>query len=160
MAKQKNIPQEINSLYDVINEIIEQARNKVYRTANFTMVQAYWNIGKAIVEEEQKGKKRAEYGKEIIKKLAQKLSKKHGKSFSERNLWYMKQFYQKWTNLNALRSELSWTHYRLLLKVENDQRIKEIEMKPNSRPRKRFNFETPLEVMDNLLFNQEVAFCT
>lgn len=121
MAKQKNIPQEINSLYDVINEIIEQARNKVYKTANFTMVQAYWNIGKAIIEEEQKGKKRAEYGKEIIKKLAQKLSKKHGKSFSERNLWYMKQFYQKWTNLNALRSELSWTHYRLLLKVENEQ---------------------------------------
>ena len=121
MAKQKNIPQEINSLYDTISQIIEEARNTVYRSANFTMVQAYWNIGKAIVEEEQNGQERAEYGKELIKKLAQKLSKEHGKSFSERNLWYMKQFYQQWANMNALRSELSWTHYRLLLRVENDQ---------------------------------------
>jgi len=59
------------------------------------MVQAYWNIGKAIVEE-QNGKGRAEYGQELIKKLSQKLTKEHGKSFSERNLWYKKQFYQKW----------------------------------------------------------------
>lgn len=115
------ISDNINKLYDTINQIIEEARNTVYRTANFTMVQAYWNIGRAIVEEEQKGKERAEYGQEIIKKLALKLTKEHGKSFSERNLWYMKQFYQQFTNMNALRSELSWTHYRLLLRVENDK---------------------------------------
>ena len=121
MATNKNISKEINTLYDAINQIIEEARNTVYRTANFTMVQAYWNIGRAIVEEEQNGKERAEYGQELIKQLAKKLTKKHGKSFSERNLWYIKQFYQKWTNMNALRSELSWTHYRLLLRVENDK---------------------------------------
>jgi len=121
MAENKHTPSELNTLYNTINQIIEEARNTVYRTANFTMVQAYWSIGRAIVEEEQNGQDRAEYGQELIKQLAKKLTKKHGKSFSERNLWYIKQFYQKWSNLNALRSELSWTHYRLLLRVENDQ---------------------------------------
>lgn len=121
MAKNKNIPKEVSTIYDTINKIIEEARNTVYQTANFTMVKAYWNIGKVIVEEEQSGKERAEYGKELIKNLSKKLTKEHGKSFSERNLWYMKQFYQQWTNMNALRSELSWTHYRLLLRVENDK---------------------------------------
>jgi predicted nuclease of restriction endonuclease-like (RecB) superfamily len=121
MVENKHTPSEFDTLYNTINQIIEEARNTVYRTANFTMVQAYWNIGKTIVEEEQNGKERAEYGQELIKQLAKKLTKKHGKSFSERNLWYIKQFYQKWSNLNALRSELSWTHYRLLLKVENDK---------------------------------------
>jgi len=120
MAKHLPTSNNIDTLYKTINQIIEDARNKVYRTANFTMVQAYWNIGRTIVEEEQKGKERAEYGKEIVKNLSKKLTQKHGKSYSERNLWYMKQFYQKWSNMNALRSELSWTHYRLLLRVEND----------------------------------------
>lgn len=119
--KTTNLPENINTLYDTITKIIEEARNNIYRTANFTMVQAYWNIGKAIIEEEQNGKERAEYGQELIKKLSKKLTKEHGKSFSERNLWYMKQFYQKWEKMNALRSELSWTHYRLLLRIENDQ---------------------------------------
>jgi len=114
------VPSPINTLYNTISQIIEEARTTVYRSANFTMVKAYWNIGKAIVEEEQNGKERAEYGQELIKQLAEKLTTRHGKSFSERNLWYIKQFYQKW-NMNALRSELSWTHYRLLLRVENDQ---------------------------------------
>lgn len=121
MSKNKPIPSQFDTLYNTINQIIEEARNTVYRTANFTMVQAYWNIGKTIVEEEQNGQERAEYGTELITQLSKKLTKKHGKSFSERNLWYIKQFYQKWSNLNALRSELSWTHYRLLLKVENEQ---------------------------------------
>jgi len=121
MSKKQPITTEINTLYTAISKIIEEARNTVYRTANFAMVQAYWNIGKAIIEEEQNGQERAEYGKELIKKLAQQLSKEHGKSFSERNLWYIKQFYQQWTNMNALRSELSWTHYRLLLRVENEK---------------------------------------
>ncbi len=121
MTKKNTLTTEINKLYNIVNQIIEQARNTVYRTANFTMVQAYWNIGKAIVEEEQKGKQRAEYGKQLIEQLAKKLTRKHGRSFSQRNLWYIKQFYQKYPNMNALRSELSWTHYRLLLRVENDQ---------------------------------------
>jgi hypothetical protein len=117
----KNTPKNINNLFDAINNIIEEARNSVYRSANFTMVKAYWNIGKVIVEEEQKGRERAEYGKEIIISLAQKLSKEHGKGFTETNLKYMRQFYQFFEKSHSLRDELSWTHYRLLLKVKNDK---------------------------------------
>lgn len=117
----ENLPSKtVEMLFTEVKQIIEQARNTVYKTANFAMVQAYWNIGKIIVEEEQNGKQRAEYGKQLIKHLSEKLTS-FGNSFSERNLWYMKQFYQKWNKLNALRSELSWTHYRMLLKVFDDK---------------------------------------
>ena len=121
MSKNKQISTEINTLYDTINQIIEQARNTVYRTANFTMVKAYWNIGRAIVEEEQNGQERAEYGKELITQLSKKLTKKHGKGFTETNLKYMRQFYQFFDKSHALRDELSWTHYRLLLKIKNEK---------------------------------------
>ena len=123
MAKKNQISKDPNSLYDIINQIIEEAQNAVYRAANFTMVKAYWSIGKAIVEEEQKGKERAEYGKEIIQQLSQKLTKKHGKGFNTTNLWYIRQFYQKFQNFHSLRGELSWTHYRLLLKVNNEKAL-------------------------------------
>lgn len=109
----------IVSLYHAIEQIIEEARNKMYRTANFTMVKAYWNIGRTIVEDEQKGRERAEYGKELIAQLSKKLTKKYGKGYNETNLKYMRQFYQVFQKSHALRDELSWTHYRLLLKVEN-----------------------------------------
>lgn len=121
MAKKNQITTGINTLYDTINQIIEEARKTVYRTANFTMVQAYWNIGKVIVEEEQKGKERAEYGKELITKISKKLTKKHGKGFTETNLKYMRQFYHFFDKSHALRDELSWTHYRLLLKVKDEK---------------------------------------
>lgn len=121
MAENRHISSEFNTLYNTINQIIEEARNTVYRTANFTMVQAYWNIGKTIVEEEQNGKERAEYGQELIKQLSKKLTKKHGKGFTETNLKYMRQFYQIFEKSHSLRDQLSWTHYRLLLKVENDR---------------------------------------
>ena len=121
MSKNKPTPSQFDTLYNTINHIIEEARNTVYRTANFTMVQAYWNIGKTIVEEEQNGQERAEYGQELIKQLSKKLTKKHGKGFNTTNLWYIRQFYTIFQNFHALRGELSWTHYRLLLKVENDE---------------------------------------
>ena len=124
MAKSITPKIRIEALYRNIQQIIEEARNNAYRAANFAMVQAYWYIGELIIEEEQSGKQRAEYGEEVIKQLSERLTKFYGKGFAERNLWYMKQFYQTWPKVNALRSELSWTHYRLLLKVEkNDARV-------------------------------------
>lgn len=121
MATGEEITKGISTLYDTISQIIENARNAVYRTANITMVRAYWHIGRVIVEEEQKGKERAEYGTELIKQLAKKLTKKHGRGFTETNLKYMRQFYRFFENSHSLRDELSWTHYRLLLKVGNEQ---------------------------------------
>lgn len=121
MATSGEITKEINTLYDTINKIIEDARNTVYRTANFMMIQAYWHIGRAIVEEEQNGKERADYGKQVLKQLSQKLTAKYKKGFDESNLRHMRNFYLTYPKYDALRPELSWTHYRLLLKVEDEQ---------------------------------------
>jgi hypothetical protein len=119
MTENKHTPSEIDALYNTIKHIIEEARNTVYRAANFAMVQAYWNIGKTIVEEELKGKERAEYGQEIIKQLAKKLTKDHGKGFTETNLKYMRQFYQVFEKSHALRDQLSWTHYLITKPVRS-----------------------------------------
>jgi hypothetical protein len=73
---------------------------------------------RSIVEEEQKGKKRANYGETLIEELSKRLVRDYGKGFSERNLWHAKDFYLSFPILNAVRSELSWTHYRILLKEE------------------------------------------
>lgn len=110
----------VDAAYRQIAEILQSARATAYRAVNQVMVQAYWKIGCVIVEQEQKGSKRASYGKGLIAELAQRLTGEFGKGFDERNLWYMKQFYLTFPILNALRSELSWTHYRLLLRVENE----------------------------------------
>ena len=109
----------VENIYAKVKEVLDTARSTVYKAVNFAMVQAYWNIGMIIVEEEQKGKKRAEYGKYIINELSKRLTQDFGKGFDKRNLWYMRNFYQLFPILNAVRSELTWTHYRLLLKVEN-----------------------------------------
>ena len=105
--------------YEEIRNILESARNKVYQTANFAMVEAYWQIGRSIIEE-QGGDKRAEYGKGLLKELSEQMMKDFGKGFTVANLKNMRQFYLTFPNSYALRSELSWTHYRLLMRVENE----------------------------------------
>lgn len=110
------------SFFNDIHQIIEQARQKAYSAVNFAMVEAYWHIGKRIVVEEQKGKRRAEYGKRLIKELSEQLINEFGKGFSEANVWNFRQFYllfQTDEKLYALRRELTWTHYRLIMRVEN-----------------------------------------
>ncbi len=84
------------------------------------MLHAYWNIGKEIVEDEQNGMSRAKYGIALLEEIAKQLSTLYGKSVSSRNLRYMRQFYREFPKWNAVSSKLSWTHYRLLLKVENE----------------------------------------
>ena len=132
--------------YNSIRNILLQAREQISYTVNVAMVQAYWHIGKNIIEEEQAGKRRAEYGQKLIEALSKKLSKEFGKGFDPSNLMRMRQFYLlfpksatlrhqsgkkstlrrsgtkiagKQQILAALRRELSWTHYKLLLRVEN-----------------------------------------
>jgi predicted nuclease of restriction endonuclease-like (RecB) superfamily len=80
----------------------------------------YWRIGQCIVEDEQQGQVQAEYGKALLEGLAERLTAEYGKGFTISNLRYMRQFYLLFQNHHALRDDLSWTHYRLLLKVENE----------------------------------------
>lgn len=104
--------------YEQIKRILSEARNKVYQTANFAMVEAYWNIGKSIVEQ-QGGEEKAEYGVRLIAELSKQMTTDFGKGFTVANLKNMRQFYLIFPKSYALRSELSWTHYRLLMRVEN-----------------------------------------
>lgn len=107
------------NFYEGIKNILTTARNKVYQTANFAMVEAYWNIGKSIIEE-QGGNEKAEYGTGLLKELSKQMTQNFGKGFTVANLKNMRQFYLTFPNGYALRSELSWTHYRLLMRVENE----------------------------------------
>lgn len=111
-----------DSLFQSIKEIINQSREKVFRIANSTLLLTYWQIGQLIVEDEQKGKERAEYGKYTLKKLSKKLTLEFGKGFDESNLRNMRSFYNIFPIRDAVRHELSWTHYRLLLRQENNQK--------------------------------------
>lgn len=106
--------------YNEIKDILSDARNKVYKTANFAMVEAYWNIGKSIIRE-QKGKEKADYGEGLLKELSIRMTKDFGKGFTVSNLKNMRQFYLVFPKGYALRSELSWTHYRILMRVENKE---------------------------------------
>lgn len=83
------------------------------------MVETYWNIGKQIYEEQGENE-RAEYGKGLLKILSEKLTEEFGKGFTVTNLKYMRQFYIAFTNRHALSDQLSWTHYRMFLKVEDE----------------------------------------
>lgn len=117
-------PEMSNNLYKEIRSILQEARQSAYRAVNFTMVIAYWEIGKRIVEHEQGGKAKAGYGEGVLKELSQKLTADFGKGFTVTNLKYFRQFYIAFSvpeKGHALRHELSWTHYRLLLKVENEK---------------------------------------
>ena len=102
-----------------ISEIIISTRNSIRSSVNSAMVIAYWNIGKIIVEDQLKGATRAQYGKSILKDLSEKLTEEFGKGFNIRNLQHMKRFYELFGNMNSVSTQLSWTHYRHLLKVEN-----------------------------------------
>lgn len=113
--------------YESVAEILRTARNNAYRSVNFIMVEAYWNVGRRIVEEEQQGKERAEYGTFLIRDLSIRLQREFGKGFTKSNLRYFRQLYLAYpadpekSILHALRGELSWTHYRLLLGVEKPE---------------------------------------
>jgi len=108
-------------LLTTLRELILQGRQQVLRAVDMVQVQTCWEVGRHIVEFEQGGQARAEYGAKLLPQLAKTLSHEFGKGFDERNLRNMRAFFLVFPNWNALRSELSWTHYRLLLRVENTQ---------------------------------------
>jgi predicted nuclease of restriction endonuclease-like (RecB) superfamily len=102
-----------------IRHIIEETRNRVARSINHERTIAYWQIGRRIIEEEQDGLVRAKYGKKLIPLLATQLTIEYGEGFSANNLWRMKDLYIVFPILDALRQELTWTHYRTLVKIND-----------------------------------------
>lgn len=114
-------PTALHSLVSAIAQQIEQARGQVRQAVNTAMVQSYWEIGRLIIEHEQQGSSRAEYGKQQLQQLSHQLTERLGKGFDVRNLRNMRQFYQSFPKRNAVRTELSWTHYRTLLRIDNAQ---------------------------------------
>lgn len=108
------------NLYSSIRDILLSARARAYEAVNSEMLLAYWAIGQVIVEDEQRGSARGDYGKGVLKGVSSRLSAEFGTGFSVRNLQLMKQFYLTYQNAHALRTHLSWTHYRTLLQVKDD----------------------------------------
>jgi len=103
-----------------IKTLLQTSRQQLQQTVNTTMVQTYWNIGRLIVDDEQKGKERAIYGKKQLESIAGTLTQEFGKGFDARNLRKMRQFYQVFSKWDSVRTELSWTHYRRLMQIENN----------------------------------------
>ena len=108
-------------IYQQIREVLIQARSRAWKAINAEMVACYWQIGRLIIEDEQRGQKRAVYGKGLVKELSIKLSAEFGRGFDKSNLWNMRAFFLCFPKIDALRRELSWTHYRLLLRVEKPE---------------------------------------
>jgi len=144
--------------FSQIVELLQSARKKVVQTVNQTMVTTYFEIGRKIVEEEQGGKKRADYGKKVIKELSKVLTDEFGKGFSERNIEQMRQFYLVYSKPQTLSADfkiaqtlsaesedaisetlsrnfnLSWSHYLKLMRIddENERKFYEIEAYKNN----------------------------
>jgi len=113
-----------------IKELLKSARNKVYQNINEIMTKTYFEIGKKIVEEEQKGKSRADYGKALLKNLSIELTKEFGKGFSVDNLENMRRFYLVYSKSETVsrKFELSWSHYIFLSRIKNDDERKFYEI--------------------------------
>jgi len=115
------VPNPTSNVYTEIKNILQSARDRVYTEVNFIMVEAYWGIGKQIVEEEQKGKDKSQYGDSLIQELSHKLTADFGKGFSKRNLHHMVKFYLSFPIVQTLSTQLTWSHYVLLLRLENKE---------------------------------------
>jgi predicted nuclease of restriction endonuclease-like (RecB) superfamily len=111
---------QLQTLLDNLGELIRQARQQALRTVDTVQVQTCWQLGRHIVEFEQGGEARAAYGKRLLSTLAQALTHEFGKGFDASNLRHMRGFYIAFPICDAVRRELNWTHYRLLLRVDND----------------------------------------
>ena len=116
-----NSDNEINNIFDNIKELVINSRNRVYATVNTEMLSLYWNIGKAIMEIQQ-GDERASYGETVLEKLSQKLTAEFGKGFSKRNLERMRKFYIYFPIATTVSSQLSWSHYLEILKVDEESK--------------------------------------
>jgi predicted nuclease of restriction endonuclease-like (RecB) superfamily len=117
---QPQLSESVASALKRIKDILTQSKHHALKAINVAMVRAYWEVGREIVEEEQRGIFKAKYGEALISELSVVLSAEFGRGFTPTNLRYMRQFYLRFPIHHALRDELTWTHYRLLSRIEND----------------------------------------
>lgn len=110
------------SLIPDIKAIIETSKERAIRAVDNERTTMYWSIGKRIFEEEQQGKERADYGTYLIKYLAEQLQPECGSGFSYRQLNWYRQFYRAFPIVSTLWTQLSWTHYKLLLSIDNEEK--------------------------------------
>lgn len=108
------------NLFAEIRDAILTARNLAYKSSNTILLNMYWEIGRIVVENEQQGKSKAEYGQATLKNLSAQLTLEFGAGFDESNLRNIRRFYLAFQKRDALRHELSWTHYRIISRLENE----------------------------------------
>ena len=107
-----------------IKAIIGQAQTQAVRSVEFYRVQMYWKMGERIFSEEQQGKERADYGSYLIRNLAKELEPEFGSGFSYRQLNWCRQFYREFPIVSALRTQLNWSQYKMLISIEgNEKRV-------------------------------------
>ena len=130
MKEKDNKPstESMQNLVGEIKQIINDARAHAIRSVDFCRVQMYWAIGQRIVEKEQQGKERADYGTYLIKRLAQEIEPEYGSGFGERQLKFCRQFYKTYPNGNALRSQLNWSQYRMLIQIPDPDKREYYEL--------------------------------
>ena len=130
MAKETNVVtyKKTSNIIEDARTIINSARSSAVRSVDFCRVQMYWNLGKRIFEEEQQGKARADYGTHLIKNLASTLESEYGSGFGVRQLEQSRQFYRIYPIANALRSQLNWTQYRLLIQISDPSKREYYEL--------------------------------
>ncbi len=114
------LKQPYNHLITTIGQILEEGRRKALQSVNQILVKTYWEIGKQIVEFEQRGGEKAEYGSRLLERLTRDLKLRYGKGFNIRNLYLMRKFYLGYKNLQTLSAELSWSHYVELIGLEEE----------------------------------------
>lgn len=164
-----------NNLFGRITELLSEARQFVVASVNHAMVLTYFEIGRLIVEDEQKGKERAEYGKSILKELSERLTKEFGKGFSVRNLEQMRKFYVVYSKSQTLSANsenekyatvlrkpenpfrLSWSHYLQLIKIDNEEERKfyEIEAVRNNWSVREFERQYNSSLYERLVLSRD-----
>lgn len=172
-----NVELKNNDLFLKIAELLQTARQTVVRAVNQTMVYTYYEIGRMIVEDEQKGKERAEYGKQVLKELSKKLTIEFGKGFSVENLDRMRYFYKTYSSSNSstplTKSEttdnraiyetasrkftLSWSHYLKLMRIDNpdERRFYEIECAANNWSLKELQRQCDTSLYERLALSRD-----
>ena len=113
-----------NQIVDDIRNLLINSRIQIQQSVNSVMVQTYWHIGRIIVEDEQNGKLKAQYGKKQLELISNSLTQEFGKGFDATNLRKMRQFYLTFPIQDSVSLKLSWTHYRTLMRIENNLRVR------------------------------------